>query len=307
MKKSTKIISEIILLLLIVSGVGYYIFRPAKVEPDKTVYKASGLSTNIKGTATKNKFISYSINDGKKHSVRIRSNSFAINIPSSNKEQKVTIYNGNVSAKIVVKASKQLADYQKFAKKYNQSLIASSLPKSIIKKANELKKAQAAKQTTAAEIARMSRTEQLQLEEKNKELKQDAKEVQAATAKLKSENKDNLLPKKLKNAIKNAVSNKNYIIRVNVANGRLIGISLIVPAKLLSSGSNKKSAQTFATTFALLANSLGANSKNVLEKFTKFAKEAKTSQTTSLKTISSKGIKFDTGFSTKKIYIFITR
>nr|WP_243461211.1 hypothetical protein [Oenococcus oeni] len=124
---------------------------------------------------------------------------------------------------------------------------------------------------------------------------------------MKSENKDNLLPKKLKNAIKNAVSNKNYIIRVNVANGRLIGISLIVPAKLLSSGSNKKSAQTFATTFALLANSLGANSKNVLEKFTKFAKEAKTSQTTSLKTISSKGIKFDTGFSTKKIYIFITR
>ncbi|WP_257612444.1 hypothetical protein [Oenococcus oeni] len=117
------------------------------------------MSTNIKGTATKNKFISYSINDGKKHSVRIRSNSFAINIPSSNKEQKVTIYNGNVSAKIVVKASKQLADYQKFAKKYNQSLIASSLPKSIIKKANELKKAQAAKQTTAAEIARMSRTE----------------------------------------------------------------------------------------------------------------------------------------------------
>ncbi len=306
MKKSTKIISEIILLLLIVSGVGYYIFRPAKVEPDKTVYKASGLSTNIKGTATKNKFISYSINGGKKHSVRIRSNSFAINIPSSNKEQKVTIYNGNVSAKIVVKASKQLADYQKFAKKYNQSLIASSLPKSIIKKANELKKAQVAKQTTAAEIARMSRTEQLQLEEKNKELQQDAKEVQAATAKSKSEKKDNFLPKKLKNAIKNAVSNKNYIIRVNVANGRLIGISLIVPAKLLS-GSDKKSAQTFATTFALLANSLGANSKNVLEKFTKFAKEAKTSQTTSLKTISSKGIKFDTGFSTKKIYIFITR
>ncbi|OIL45856.1 hypothetical protein ATX17_09545, partial [Oenococcus oeni] len=206
-----------------------------------------------------------------KHSVRIRSNSFAINIPSSNKEQKVTIYNGNVSAKIVVKASKQLADYQKFAKKYNQSLIASSLPKSIIKKANELKKAQVAKQTTAAEIARMSRTEQLQLEEKNKELQQDAKEVQAATAKSKSENKDKLLPKKLKNAIKNAVSNKNYIIRVNVANGRLIGISLIVPAKLLSSGSDKKSAQTFATTFALLANSLGANSKNVLEKFTKFA------------------------------------
>ncbi|EAV39526.1 hypothetical protein OENOO_54043 [Oenococcus oeni ATCC BAA-1163] len=307
MKKSTKIISEIILLLLIVSGVGYYIFRPAKVEADKTVYKASGLSTNIKGTATKNKFISYSINGGKKHSVRIRSNSFAINIPSSNKEQKVTIYNGNVSAKIVVKASKQLADYQKFAKKYNQSLIASSLPKSIIKKANELKKAQVAKQTTAAEIARMSRTEQLQLEEKNKELQQDAKEVQAATAKSKSENKDKLLPKKLKNAIKNAVSNKNYIIRVNVANGRLIGISLIVPAKLLSSGSDKKSAQTFATTFALLANSLGANSKNVLEKFTKFAKEANTSQTTSLKTISSKGIKFDTGFSTKKIYIFITR
>ncbi|OIL47499.1 hypothetical protein ATX17_08270, partial [Oenococcus oeni] len=225
MKKSTKIISEIILLLLIVSGVGYYIFRPAKVEADKTVYKASGLSTNIKGTATKNKFISYSINGGKKHSVRIRSNSFAINIPSSNKEQKVTIYNGNVSAKIVVKASKQLADYQKFAKKYNQSLIASSLPKSIIKKANELKKAQVAKQTTAAEIARMSRTEQLQLEEKNKELQQDAKEVQAATAKSKSENKDKLLPKKLKNAIKNAVSNKNYIIRVNVANGRLIGIS----------------------------------------------------------------------------------
>ncbi|WP_257611746.1 hypothetical protein [Oenococcus oeni] len=52
------------------------------------------------------------------------------------------------------------------------------------------------------------------MEEKNKELKQDAKEVQAATAKLKSENKDNLLPKKLKNAIKNAVSIFNRIFKL---------------------------------------------------------------------------------------------
>lgn len=307
MKKSTKIISEIVILILIASGIGYYVMRPPKLEPNKTVYKASGLSTNIKGTATKNKTINYSINGQKKHSIQIRSNSFAINIPSSNKEQQVKIYNGSVSTKVTIEASKPLENYQKFAKSYNQSIIASSLPKNIIKKAAELKKAQMAKQPTTSEIAKMSQAEQLQLEEKNKELQEDAKEVQAATEKYKSENKGKLLPGKLKNVIRNAVNNKNYVLRVNVANNKLIGIALIVPTKSLSSGTNKKSAQTFATTFALLSNSLGANSKSVLKQFTKVAKEAKKTQTTTLKTIHSKGIKFSTGFSTKKIYIFITK
>ncbi|MDN6900437.1 hypothetical protein [Oenococcus sicerae] len=307
MKKSSKIISGIVIIALLAAGIIYSTTRPAKLSADKTVYKVDGMSANIKGTASQSKSVYYRIDNGKRQTAAVHAGVFTINLAASNQDQRVVIHNHKASATVTVKAAAVLADYTKFASAYNQSVISSNLSKEMQTKAAALQKAAASKTATAAEIAQMTAEQKQQLADQTKALAQTSKEVQAALAKSKTDNQAKLLPENFNNHIKNVVDSKNTVLRINVTHGKLIGITIIVPSKSLSGQGSKNSSSEFAKTFALVANALGANPKSVLKQFSQVAKDAKKSGTTSLKTIRSNNIKFDTGFSTKNLYIYVTK
>ncbi|WP_158509299.1 hypothetical protein [Pediococcus damnosus] len=65
----------------------------------------------------------------------------------------------------------------------------------------------------------------------------------------------------------------------------------------------------FGTVFSLLSNELGANPKSVMKQFEKLLKDAKKSSSTSTATnvIKSNGVKFEVGYSTTHLYIYITK
>lgn len=307
MKKSNKIISGIVVIALLAAGIIYGTTRPAKLSADKTVYKVDGMSANIKGTASQSKSVYYRIDNGKRQTAAVHAGVFTINLAASDQDQRVVIHNHKASATVTVKAAAVLADYTKFASAYNQSVISSNLSKEMQTKAAALQKAAASKTATAAEIAQMTAEQKQQLADQTKALAQTSKEVQAALAKSKTDNEAKLLPENFNNHIKNVVDSKNTVLRINVAHGKLIGITIIVPSKSLSGQGSKNSSSEFAKTFALVANALGANPKSVLKQFSQVAKDAKKSGTTSLKTIRSNNIKFDTGFSIKNLYIYVTK
>lgn len=259
-----------------------------KLTTTKTTYKQSGLVAVVKGDASGSDKISYKINGTTKKS-KINGGTFAITIPVTDKQQNVQLKVADKTATVKIKAGKTLGNYKAVATKYNQAVIGSALPASV-------QKAMTAKQPTKAQIAQMTPVQQMALATKAKELKAEFAKATAAT-------KDKQLDATAKTGITEVLSNKNAVIRANVADNQVVGFALIVPVKAMK---NKQQAKEFGTTLALLGNAAGANAKTVMKKFAKAVKDQNDSQTT-MKTIKSNGVKFDVGFSTTKLYIYLTK
>lgn len=287
----------------------------------------SGMVAVIKGKTNKDAKISYRVKGQTKKSVKNTDGAYVIEIPATTKTQKVTVTSQKgsdvLTKSVTIKKTKALANYKSIATKYNQAVIGMSLSKSTQKKAQELataeKKAKAisTKTTSAAkakaEIAKLPASQQkkalAKLQAQQKEmlaLQKEAKEVQTAMAASKKKNKDKLLPTSLNNGVRNVITQKNYTVRVNHQNKNLMGITLIVPVKAMKQKSGQKD---FGTVFALLTSEVGAKPKSVMKQFKKVQKDAKNSTSTSTTThvIKSNGVKFQVGYSTTHLYIYITK
>ncbi|WP_412989063.1 hypothetical protein ACLJJ6_08875 [Pediococcus siamensis] len=296
-----------------------------KLTVGSTTKKPSGMVAVIKGKTTKGAKLSYQIEGKSKKTVKNTDGAYIIEIPATTKTQKVTVTSkaGNdvLTKKITVKKMAALENYHKFATNYNQAVIGMSLSKDTQKKAQELaaaqKKAKNASTTSAAkakaEIAKLPAAQQkkalAKLAAQQKEmlaLQKEAKEVQTAMASAKKKNKDKLLPTTLTNGVQNVITTKNYTVRANYQDKNLMGLTLIVPTKAMK---HKDRQKDFGTAFALLTTEVGAKPKSVMKQFTKLQKDAKNSSSTSTTThvIKSNGVKFQVGYSTTHLYIYITK
>ncbi|MCT4398446.1 hypothetical protein EFN70_07250 [Pediococcus ethanolidurans] len=287
----------------------------------------SGMVAVIKGKTNKDAKISYQVKGQSKKSVKNTDGAYVIEVPATTKTQNVTVTSKKgsttIAKKVTIKKTKALAKYQTIASKYNQAVIGMSLSKSTQKKAQKLaaaeKKAKASSSTATsaakakAAIAKLPASQQkkalakLQAEQKEMlALKKEAKEVQAAMASAKKKNKDKLLPTSLNNGVQNVITQKNYTVRANYQDKNLMGLTLIVPVKAMKKSSGQKD---FGTVFALLTSEVGAKPKSVMKQFKKVQKDAKNSTSTSTTThvIKSNGVKFQVGYSTTHLYIYITR
>ncbi|EHN58401.1 hypothetical protein [Oenococcus kitaharae] len=279
-KKSRLVITISALLVIIAAGTLLFVFRPAQLSTTHNHYRISGMSANIRGTASPAKQIQYRVGNGTKRTIAVRSGSFAINLPASDHKQIVTIYNHGRSKKVTVSAATALADYQRFAGIYNQALIASRLPKHL----------QQIAKNPAADPAKSQ---------------QQAAELAAAMAKIQKNSQKELLPVQLNNTIRSLPAQHSYQLRINVRHQQLIGITLISP---LASLRNQKAQQTtgsFVTVLALIAQASGADPSQVLKDFGKTARQANNAKTTSLRPIRSKGVQFDLGVSTQNLYVYV--
>ncbi|WP_262314557.1 hypothetical protein [Lacticaseibacillus parakribbianus] len=254
----------------------------------KTSYKQSGMVAVIKGEAKGAKTVRYT-GAVKPGTVKVNSDAFVITVPMTASEQTVTLKAGDLTHKVTVHAAKVLGDYQKIQKAYNQAVIATALPKDIQK---QLKAATDAKKT---DVTKLTPTQQAAVETQRQN-------VAAAMARAKVATKDEQLPASVE-GLKQVLKGNGGTVRMNVQDGQVLGITDIVPLKALKD----KAAQTaFGTQFALLASATGAEAKTVLSKFNQATKDADGSATT-IATITSNGVKFNVGFSTSDLYVYITK
>ena len=228
----------------------------------------------VKGHTDNKNRVTYQIDNGEKHSVKVHDKTFSIQIPSSNKQQRVKLtasHDGNQSQKTVtVKSTKALGDYQQISQKYNQMIVMSGLSSQEVQ---TLKSAQGMKnQKQAMNPQMMQQLKQIQ------QVEQKVKSLQQST-------KDKQLPASL-SGIQNVFNTKAYTLRLNVQNGKLMGATMMIPVK---SFKNKTQARQFGTTFVLFSEALGANGKQVMQRFEKKTKNQDKSQTTS-KTIIDHGV-----------------
>ncbi|ANN49780.1 hypothetical protein A6F53_11210 [Levilactobacillus brevis] len=261
---------------------------------NKTDYHPTALTAVIKGDA-KTKTVHYRINNGATQTVNVKSGTYFFQVPASTKTQTVKVSAGTTHKTVTVHRVKALGNYRKLAAKYNQMTIASHLPAKVQKQLQAAQKNQAATQKKLTALAKTNPTAATAAAQKQ----------QAKMATAKKQAKDELLPTSTSAGVKNLVATKDVTIRGNVQNGQLMGLALITPTKQMKTTAGKKQ---FGTTFALLGTSLDAKPKYVIKKFEKVLKDAKKKSTsTTTKTIYSNGVRFNTGFSTDHLYIYMTK
>lgn len=251
----------------------------------KTTYHRDGLVAVVKGDAGGVKRVSYHAKTISGHA-QVNDGKYVITVPVSTAKQTVTIKAKNKTVTTKVAAATSMGDYAKIAKTYNQALIASALPADVQK---QLKAAGTTKPTklTPAQQAAMA--------------KQQAA-IKAAMAKATAATKDAQLPASV-SGLKQVVATAGGKIRLNVQAGQLMGIADIVPMSALK---NKTQQKQFGLQFGLLATAVGANAKKVASAFQKATKDQDSSATT-IKTIRSNGVKFNVGFSTSELFIYMTK
>lgn len=262
-----------------------------KLDADKTTYKQYGLVSVIKGDVSGAKYVHYAADSASGRS-KIHGGKYAISLPISDKKQTVKLTAGDKKKTVYVEAANSLGTYKNSATKYNQAVIGSALPKSVQK---QLQSGQ--KQPTKAQLAMMTPQQKMAMAQQAQTLKNEMAKAQAAT-------KSQQLPSSAKAGITQVLKVNGQRVRANVTkDGQLVGYALIVPVKAMK---DQKQARKFGTTMALLGNSVGADPQAVMKKFAKAIKNQSKSQTT-MKTITSHGVKFDVGFSTSNLFIYITK
>lgn len=259
-----------------------------KLSTTKSTYQRSGMVAVIKGSASGHSNVSYTA-DAASGSSKVNDGSYVISLPVSTKDQQVAIKAGDQKTTVTVKAAKSLGTYATIAKKYNQAIIMTALP--------------AKTQKALAAASKQSTTDTSQLTTAQKmALAKEQQALQAAVQKATTATKASQLPTSV-TGLKQVLKSTGGTIRVNVQDGQLMGITDIVPVKALK---EKKLQQAFGTQFGLLANSVGADAKKVAKQFQKATKSSDSSSTT-IDTITSNGVKFDVGYSTTSLYIYITK
>ena len=279
--------------IILIAGLSLLLTGCSKVSLSTTAktYSPDEMVAVVKGHTANQNTVTYQIDNGTKHSVKVHDKTFVIQVPASDQQQKVKItaaHGGQQQQQtITVNAAKKLGNYQQIVQKYNQMVVMSKLsPQEVqtLKAASALKKA--------------SSTPNPQLMQQMKQAQQVEQKVQQ----LQSTTKGEQLPAQL-NGIHNAVDNAAYTLRLNVQNGDLMGATMMIPVK---SFKDKAQAQQFGTAFALFSQALGANGKQVMHEFESKTKNQDKTQTTS-KTIINHGIKYSIGFSTTELYVYITK
>lgn len=272
--------------IILTAGLSLLLTGCSKVSLSTTAktYSPDGMVAVVKGHTANHNTVTYQIDNGVKHSVKVHDKTFVIQVPASNLEQKVklTASAGNKQQQqtVKVKAVKSLGNYQQVVQKYNQMVVMSKLSPQEIQ---TLKTASALKNPKNS---------------MNSQMMQQMKQVQQLQSTTKSEQ----LPAKL-SGIHNVVDNSAYTLRLNVQNGNLMGATMMIPVK---SFKDKSQAQQFGTAFALFSQALGANGKQVMHEFESKTKNQDKIQTTS-KTIIDHGVKYSIGFSTTELYVYITK
>lgn len=305
------------LLALVLAGCGQNnLTAGAKVK------KASGMVALVKGRVNKDAKVSYKIDDQKAQDTKNTDGSYVIEVPSTTKDQKITINAKNGSSKenkqVTVKAEKRLSSYSDFKNKYNQAIVGMNMSKadqakaqSLQKEAAEMKKqpkvdpkklqmemAKMPADKRAAEMKKMQAMKQ-----KGTELKKEGQQLQDSMDKIKKDKKDDLLPDHPATGVSYLVKKSDYQLRGNYQNGDLMGLTVIASNSAMK---HKTGQKDFGTAFGISAKALGADPKSVMKQFKKFKKDAKSGQTT-MKTIKSNGVKFNIGVSASDLYIYVTK
>ncbi|MCI1284366.1 MAG: hypothetical protein LKG24_07240 [Lacticaseibacillus songhuajiangensis] len=261
-----------------------------QLKPTKTSYGQKGLVAVVKGDASGSDHVKYSTGDTKGES-KINGGTFAITLPVTDKQQNVKLSVGSKKETVKIKSATALGNYKDSASKYNQAVIGMALPASVQKQAKSAQTMTKAKLAALPMAQRVAAMKQLQT-------------VQAAMAKAKTATKDSQLPASADEGITQVLKAGKVKVRANVTkSGKLMGYAVIVPVKSMK---NKTEAKQFGITLGLLGNSVGADTQKVMKKFSSETKGQSKSQTT-IKTITSNGVKFDIGFSTTDLYIYITK
>lgn len=266
-----------------------------------TTYRPTALTAVIKGDA-KSKHVTYQIDQQKKQTVAVNTGTYFFQVPAATQDQTVKITAGSAKQTVTVKATPKLATYQTFAKSYNQLVTASYLPTKVQKQLQAAQKNQA---KTKQKLAALAKTDPTAAAAAAKQQQAAAQQLQGEMASAKRQARDYLLPTKTPIGLHNVITTKAETVRVNVQDGQLMGIALMVPTKQMKTKAGQKQ---FGTTFALLGSTLKANPKYVIKQFEKILKDAKSnSSSTNTKTIRSNGIRFNTGFSADHLYIYMTK
>ena len=279
--------------IILTAGLSLLLTGCSKVSLSTTAktYSPDEMVAVVKGHTANQNTVTYQIDNGTKHSVKVHDKTFVIQVPASNQQQKVKItaaHGGQQQQQTVtVNAAKKLGNYQQIVQKYNQMVVMSKLSPQEVQ---TLK--------AAAALKKVPSLPNPQLMQQMKQVQQVEQKVQQVQSTTKSEQ----LPAQLA-GIHNAVDNAAYTLRLNVQNGDLMGATMMIPVK---SFKNKALAQQFGTAFALFSQALGANGKQVMHEFESKTKNQDKTQTTS-KTIINHGIKYSIGFSTTELYVYITK
>jgi len=292
----------------------------------KTTYNRNGLVAAVKGST--NKTVHYQLDSGKSKTATVHNNTFVIQIPTKTTRQTVKIKAGSDTKTVHVNGAKKLVGYQKMATTYNQALIASKLSKADQKTAQKLQvqaaafdkqeaaieakvktaqaqiKAGGTEAATGAQTLQAQQTAAAQLKTQAASLQTTQQTVAAAMKTAKQQVKDELLPTKTpSDGLTNALTTKDYKIRLNVQKGDVMGAAIIVPTKAFKSTARQKN---FGTAFALLTTTTGADATTVMKQFKKETK-SNNSSTTTIDPITSKGVRFTIGVSASDLFIFMTK
>ena len=279
--------------IILTAGLSLLLTGCSKVSLSTTAktYSPDEMVAVVKGHTANQNTVTYQIDNGTKHSVKVHDKTFVIQVPASDRQQKVKItaaHGGQQQQQTVtVNAVKKLGNYQQIVQKYNQIVVMSKLSSQEVQ---TLKAASALKKAPSAPNPQLMQ-----------QMKQ-AQQVEQKVQQLQSTTKSEQLPAQL-NGIHNAVDNSAYTLRLNVQNGDLMGATMMIPVK---SFKDKAQAQQFGTAFALFSQALGADGKQVMHEFESKTKNQDKTQTTS-KTIINHGIKYSIGFSTTELYVYITK
>lgn len=251
-------------------------------------YSPDGMVAVVKGHAANGDCVTYQINHGTKHSVKVHNKTFVIQVPASNRQQKVKIIATHGSSQqkqiVKIKTSKSFGNYRQIVQKYNQMLIMSKLSPQEI-------------QTLKSESFLKSAKNSM-----NSQQMQQIQQIEQKVQQLQSTTKNEQLPDQL-SGIHNVVNSSAYTLRLNVQNDKLMGATMMIPVK---SFKNQSQSRKFGTAFIIFSEALGANGKQVMHQFESKTKNQDKTQTTS-KTIVNRGVKYSIGFSTSKLYVYITR
>lgn len=111
------------------------------------------------------------------------------------------------------------------------------------------------------------------------------------------------LPLQVKDGLVDLANNDGMRIRANIQDGQIVGIAYIFSVKKMKS---KTEIKKFAMQLVALSTSVGADGQKVLKDYQKLAKKAENGQTT-VDNIHSKGVTFETNFSTKNLYMYLVK
>ncbi|KRK97436.1 lipoprotein [Secundilactobacillus odoratitofui DSM 19909 = JCM 15043] len=317
MHKKISLIVSATLLSLVLVGCG-----KASLTVAHKTYSPSGMTAIVKGHSNQKK-VTYQVNGAKAKTQTVNGGGYAITLPAKPYQQRVKISAGSQHVTTVVKKSPAIKSYTDFKTAYNQVLMVTALSKKNQTAVTQLQaqaaklKQQQAQITTAMKSAEAklkagdtSATATITAEtQKATQLKASAAKLQQAQAKLapalkkaKAQVADQTITATGKTGIYNLKKTSTATVRGNIDHGNVIGLTLMVPTSALKS---TKAAKSFMTELAVLTNSVGANTKTVLNGFKNKANKKNSNQTTT-STIRSNHIDFDLGYSTSTLYIYIT-